>query len=225
MKKRLRTAAVGIALLLAATGIASADDTHHADQPANPKTVPAAPGMPSSGMPMWGAQGPAGMMSMMNMMSQAGMTPMMTMMGPNGMMAFGMMDRQGQSAMMMAGPSYGSMGVPSAYSDLADHIEGRIAFLKAELKITEAETPQWKAYADALRKSVAQAGRLRAETMQRMALSTDLPARLASQEQLLRDRLDLLHQQGPSLLALYAALSEEQKRTADQLLAPGGMGM
>jgi hypothetical protein len=58
-----------------------------------------------------------------------------------------------------------------------------------------------------------------------MMPSGDLPARLASQEQLLRDRLDLLHQEGPPLLALYAALSDEQKRMADQLLGPGGIGM
>src|SRR5919202_1070827 len=32
-------------------------------------------------------------------------------------------------------------------------VEGRIAFLKAELKITDAQTPQWNAVADAMRKN------------------------------------------------------------------------
>src|SRR5690242_7810319 len=39
-----------------------------------------------------------------------------------------------------------------------DHIEGRIAFLKAELGITDAQQPQWNAFADAMR---AQASKLR----------------------------------------------------------------
>ena len=30
---------------------------------------------------------------------------------------------------------------------MADHVEGRIAFLKVELKITDAQMPQWNAFA------------------------------------------------------------------------------
>ena len=33
------------------------------------------------------------------------------------------------------------------------HIDGQIAFYKAELKITDAQSPQWNAFADALRGS------------------------------------------------------------------------
>ena len=36
---------------------------------------------------------------------------------------------------------------------MAGHIEGRIAFLKAELKITDAQQPLWNAVADAMRAS------------------------------------------------------------------------
>ena len=222
--KNLRNATAGLALLLAASGTAFAEDTHHANQPGT-QTAPAAPGMSQSGMPMSGMQGQAGMMAMMSMMSQAGMTPMMAMMGPNGMMTFGMMDSQGQPAIMMSGFPDQFAGMPGMTGSFADHIDGRIAYLKAELKITEAQAPLWNAFADALRSSAAQARRLRSAAMGRMMPSGDLPARLASQEQSLRESLDLLHQEGPPLLALYAALSDEQKRTADQLLASGGMGM
>jgi hypothetical protein len=225
--KNLRNATAGLALLLAASGTAFAEDTHHANQPGT-QTTPAAPGMFPSGMPMSGMQGQGGMMAMMNMMNmmdQAGMTPMMAMMGPNGTMTFGMMDSQGQPAIMMSGFGNEFMGMPTMPGGFADHIDGRIAYLKAELKITEAQAPQWNAFADALRSSAAQARHLRAAARGRMMPSGDLPARLASQEQSLRDRLDLLHQEGPPLLALYVALSDEQKRTADQLLAAGGMGM
>jgi hypothetical protein len=221
--KNLRYATVGLALLLAASGTAFAEDTHHANQPGT-QTTPAAPGMFPSGMPMSGMQGQAGMMAMMNMMNQAGMTPMMAMMGPNGMMTFGMMDSHGQPVIMMSGFPDQSMGMPAMSGSFADHIDGRIAYLKAELKITEAQAPLWTAYADALRKS-AQVGGPRVAATGRMMLSGDLPTGLASQEQWLRDRLDRLHREGPPLQALYAALSDEQKRTADQLLASGGMGM
>jgi hypothetical protein len=222
--KNLRNATAGLALLLAASGTAFAEDTHHANQ-AETQTAPVAPGMSQSGMPMSGMQGQAGMMAMMNMMSQAGMTPMMAIMGPNGTMTFGIMDSQGQPVIMMSGFPDESMGMPAMRGSLADHIDGRIAYLKAELKITEAQAPLWNAFADALRSSAAQARRLRVAVMGRMMPSGDLPARLATLEQSLRDRLDLLHQEGPPLLALYAALSDEQKRMADQLLGPDGMGM
>ena len=221
----LRNATAGLALLLAASGTGFAEDTHHADQPGAPQTTPTGPGMFQPGMAMPGMQGQAGIMAMMNMMSQAGMTPMMTMMGPNGMMTFGMMDGQGQPAIMMSGFPDQFMGMPGMTGSFADHIDGRIAYLKAELKITEAQAPLWTAYADALRKSAGQVGRPGVAAAGRMMLSGDLRTRLASQEQWLRDRLDRLHLEGPPLLALYAALSDEQKRTADQLLASGGMGM
>jgi hypothetical protein len=222
--KNLGNATAGLALLLAASGTAYAEDTHHANQPGT-RATPAAPGMFQPGMPMSGMQGQAGMMAMMSMMSQAGMTPMMAMMGPNGMMTFGMMDSQGQPAIMMSGLPDQFAGMPGMTGSFADHIDGRIAYLKAELKITEAQAPLWTAYADELRKSAAQVGRPGVAATGRMMLSGDLRTRLASQEQWLRDRLDRLHQEGPPLLALYAALSDEQKRTADQLLASGGMGM
>jgi len=152
--KNLRNATAGLALLLAASGTAFAEDTHHANQP-DTQATPAAPGMFQPGMPMSGMQGQAGMMAMMSMMSQAGMTPMMAMMGPNGMMTFGMMDSQGQPAIMMSGFPNESMGMPAMLGNIADHIDGRIAYLKAELKITEAQDPLWNAFADALRSSAA----------------------------------------------------------------------
>jgi LTXXQ motif family protein len=185
--------------------------------------------------------GASGMMTMMNMMSQAGMTPMMAMMGqagttpmvammgPNGMMTLGMMGGPDQSSVMMGGRGMGLLAMPLGMSpglaDGGEHIEGRIAFLKTELKITEAQAKTWDAFADALRKAVPQARQMRSDAMGMAAQTGDLPARLARQEQMLRNRLELMHREAAPLLALYAVLTEEQKRTADQLLAPGGMGL
>jgi hypothetical protein len=52
----------------------------------------------------------------------------------------GMMGQQGGMGMGM-----GMGGMPF------EHVEGRIAFLKAELKITDAQAPQWNAFAETLR--------------------------------------------------------------------------
>ncbi len=47
----------------------------------------------------------------------------------------------------------------------AQHIEGRLAFLKTELKITDAQAPQWNAYADALRANAKQMGEMFGDMM------------------------------------------------------------
>jgi hypothetical protein len=57
-------------------------------------------------------------------------------------------------------PMMGMMG-------MADHIEGRIAFLKAELKITDTQLTQWNEFADVLR---ANARNTTAELQQHLGL-------------------------------------------------------
>jgi hypothetical protein len=48
-------------------------------------------------------------------------------------------------------PIMGMMGMMMAMMEMSGHIEGRIAFLKTELKITETQMPQWNAFVEALR--------------------------------------------------------------------------
>jgi hypothetical protein len=55
-----------------------------------------------------------------------------------------MMQRPGMSPPMMGGGAPG--GAPSSPGM---HIEGELAFLKAELKITDAQSKKWDAFADA----------------------------------------------------------------------------
>ncbi len=43
------------------------------------------------------------------------------------------------------------MGPGMMMCRMGEHVEGRLAYLKAELKITDAQTPQWNAFADAYR--------------------------------------------------------------------------
>jgi len=227
--KSLRTAVVGAFLATATLAGVSAEDTHHTDQtgaPSVPSTQPSAPqagAMAYPGMP--GTEDdPAAMMSMMKMMGQAGMMPMMTMMGPNGVMAMRMMG--GASAtegMPMGGMTMmpmSGMGMPWGTDDLADHLEGRLAFLKAELKITSSQEQAWRAFSDSLRAASKGWQARRTEMMRTMTYHTDLPARFAQQESVLEARLDSLHKEKQGLLALYAILDQEQKRRADELILP-----
>ena len=55
---------------------------------------------------------------------------------------------------MMGGQQMGGMpmmGMMQMMGSMADHVEGRIAFLKTELKITDAQQPLWNAVGDAMR--------------------------------------------------------------------------
>src|SRR6516164_758614 len=51
----------------------------------------------------------------------------------------------------MAGTGGMLMMGQDGMSMMADHVEGRLAFLKTELKITDAQLPLWNAVADAIR--------------------------------------------------------------------------
>src|SRR5262245_29816431 len=206
--KTVRIVVISAALVAATLAGAAAEETHHADQtgtPSAPSTQPSGPQaelMPSPGMP-GAAGGPAGMM------------PMMTMMGPNGVMAMGMMG--GPSAMggMPMGMPMSGMGMPWGTEDFTEHVEGRIAFLKAELKITHSQEQAWSTFSDSLRAASQDWQASRTEMMRAMTYHTDLPARFAQQESMLEARLNSLRKEKQGLLALYAMLDTEQKRRAD----------
>ncbi|PWC51657.1 hypothetical protein TSA6c_15375 [Azospirillum sp. TSA6c] len=152
-----------------------------------------------------------------------------------GMMMGGMMGQQsGQSSMMGPGMmeqmmpmmrqmmmgqqgGMGAMGLPF------EHAEGRIAFLKAELKITDAQAPQWNAFADTLR-SNAKSHQAMHEQMTKGGLPSAWPDRLAVQQKVLAARLDAMKALEAAAKPLYAVLTDDQKKVADQLFAsPMGM--
>jgi hypothetical protein len=112
-----------------------------------------------------------------------------------------------------------------------DHIEGWIAFLRAELKITDAQTGAWNAVADALRANAKRLGEVRASMMSRSGAAQQHPPTLADrlelQEQWLVARLEGIRAIKPAFVSLSGTFSDEQKKTANELLAPhmGMMGM
>ena len=152
------------------------------------------------------APGPAqpgmGGMPMMNMM---GTMPMMGMMG----------------MMRMMGPGMAGMAT-------VDRVEGRIAFLRTELKITEAQLGAWNAFADVLRANAKKLSEVHASAIARLGpgqqQAPSLAARLDLQENWLQARLEGTRTIKAAFLKLYDTLSDDQKKTANELLGPH-MGM
>jgi hypothetical protein len=151
--------------------------------------------------------------------------PTGSMMGPGGMgygvMGPGMMGSGGMGPWMM-----GWGGSPAAMCNaMAGHVEGRLAYLKAELKITEAQETLWNAYAAAARDNAkAVLAHCNAVMARRGASAASLPERLDQHVQLMEAQLDAVRAMNKALKPLYAALSDSQKQTADQLFW-GPMGM
>jgi LTXXQ motif family protein len=137
----------------------------------------------------------------------------------------GMMGPGSGTPMMGAPARMGMMGMMG----MADHVEGRLAFLKAELKITDAQTSQWNAFSDALRENARRMGGMSATMMQggmmgQGGASMSAPDRLDRMEKMMTAMLESIKATRVALAPLYAVLADEQKKVADQLIH-GAMGM
>jgi len=141
------------------------------------------------------------------------------------MMGGGMMGGQGGMGPGMMG--YGGMGprmMGQAMCTKVSDIDGRLAYLKAEIKITEAQEPLWDAYS-ATAHDNAKAILARCTAVSQQGSSTlSLPDRLDQYELLMSARLDALRATIKTVKPLYAALTDSQKQTVDRLFW-GPMGM
>jgi hypothetical protein len=120
------------------------------------------------------------------------------------------MPMMGMRPMMMGREGIGGM--------MAGHVEGRLAFLKTELKITDAQLPLWNAVADAIRANTKSVSAMMAGGMMAGSETATLPGKLALREKMMTAHLHGLRRFKAAVDPLYAALSPEQKKTADQLL-------
>ena len=102
-------------------------------------------------------------------------------------------------------------------SAMASHVEGRIAYVKAELQVTDAQEPLWTAYAAAARDNAKTMTARCAIMMGKRDPQVSLPDRLDQNAQLMSAHLEAMRTMIKALKPLYAALSESQKKTADQL--------
>lgn len=200
MNTLFRTLAIGAVLAFSAPVLAN--DAHHPAGSRDSSPPPAATENAEDG-----GTG-SGMPMMMGNLSN-------TMM-PNGMMKMMM-------AMMAGGDTpMGQMMSP-------DHVEGRIAFLSTELKLTKAQRPLWDAVAEALRANAHSAKDMMAKMPAGMMGGDTGPEtpveRIEVQERMLSTRLEGLRRLKVALEPFYASLDDAQKAVADKLLAPAPMGM
>lgn len=127
----------------------------------------------------------------------------------------------------------GHMG-PSGFSKPSERVEARLAYQKTALKITDAQLPQWNAYAEQMRKTARDMDQRMAEMQQRRGemhqqgkpaqpgqrpgAIEQLEQRQSMHAQAIRHINEQLAVQKP----LYAALSPDQQKIADAVLGHGG---
>jgi hypothetical protein len=109
----------------------------------------------------------------------------------------------------------------------SERIEARLAYLKTALKITDAQQAQWDAFADTLRKQARDADqRMQARRSQMAEKRKGTPPTAIERMEFRQARLAAASARLNETLAaakpLYAALSPEQQKIADELLARGG---
>ena len=113
--------------------------------------------------------------------------------------------------------------VPMRPGQTIEYSEGRLAFLKTELKITDAQSKAWDAFAAALRENVAKLNEAYKapdrEAMDKMSPSE----RLGWFEKAVAARLEAVKRARAAIEPLYASLSDEQKKTFDRFVPTGGM--
>jgi hypothetical protein len=216
MKRIMMAAALTVAALTTPTWAQSPaeHDSHHPADSAKSAPAPANPA-PAASQPSMGApQGGMDNMPMMGMMNDMrNMMSSMSMMNSMGMMR----------TMGMMGPGMGGMAT-------IDRVEGRIAFLRTELKIVDAQAGAWNGFADALRANAKKLAEVRASIMSKASdgqpQALTMADRLDLQEQWLLARLDGTRTMKSAFTKLNEVLSNDQKKTANDLLVPHiGMGM
>ena len=211
-------------LLLGSSTLAIAEDEHHPavtpPQQATPVPPEAAPRLPVPG-PEMGMQGmmprpgqlPTGPQGMGPMAGQGGM-PMAAMMNQ----CLSMMGMSNAGEFAEAFPGIGMM----------QRVEGRIAFLRTELKINETQQGAWTAFEQALRENAKALGETHGKVMKGQASANEPPklaGRLAAQEEWFAARATGIGELRRALDGLYAVFSDTQKQNAEELLAPHvGMG-
>lgn len=112
----------------------------------------------------------------------------------------------------------------------SERIEARLAYLKTAMKITDAQQPQWDAFAATLRKQAREADqRIQGRRSQMAQGRKDTPPTAVERMEFRQARLAAASARLSETLAaakpLYAALTPEQQKVADELLPPRRHGM
>lgn len=153
-----------------------------------------------------------------------------------GMMGQGMMGGMDHGATGGGAGGHGGMMMGHMMCRTTEHVEGRLAYLKAELKLTDAQTPQWNAFADAVKSSTQKAGQACAsmhehggsESSGMSGMSGGVLQHLGMMEKMMGAHLEEIRAIKAAAEPLFAVLTDEQKKIADQTMTGMmgfGMGM
>jgi hypothetical protein len=127
--------------------------------------------------------------------------------------------------MMGQGPGEGRMGMMQGMCPMGmgQRTEGALAFLKTELKIASSQTSAWEAFATAYRDAKAHRGPM---PMMRDGMmmgpgagpAKPLPERMAQHLAMMEGHLAQMKKLQPAVAQLYAALTADQRKTADEVV-------
>jgi hypothetical protein len=106
----------------------------------------------------------------------------------------------------------------------SERVEARLAYLKTALGITDTQQPLWNAFADTLRRQAREAEERFAKRQAQPARGDRTPPtaieRLERRQAIMAAASARLNEVLAAAKPLYAALSAEQQKIADELLAP-----
>ncbi|WP_363351825.1 Spy/CpxP family protein refolding chaperone [Methylocystis echinoides] len=119
----------------------------------------------------------------------------------------------------MDGKGHGGGMMKEMMCGFTEHLDAGLAYLKTELKITEQQTPQWNAFADAWR-AVAQKASAKCTLAgeHQMDAKQGVPGKLSMMETHMADHLEIVRAQKAALEPLYNVLTDEQKKAANETL-------
>ena len=101
-------------------------------------------------------------------------------------------------------------------------VEGRLAYLKTELGITEPQAEAWKQYEDAVRSRPSAVQGMRQEMMKAMQ-GGSVADRVKTRITMMEEMVASMKAQSTAIENLYKVLTDEQKKKGDQLLRMGRM--
>lgn len=101
-------------------------------------------------------------------------------------------------------------------------VNGRIAFLQAELKITPAQQTQWRQFASVMRQNAQAIDQVIASARQHRGAAENAVDRLSLRAEFAKVRADNEARLATAFRPLYTSLSPDQQQIANQLIGHAG---
>jgi periplasmic protein CpxP/Spy len=101
-------------------------------------------------------------------------------------------------------------------------VDGRIAFLQTELKITSAQQPQWQQFASVMRQNAQALDQMISNVRQHRGSAENAADRLSLHAEFAKVRAENEARLATAFKPLYASLSPDQQQVANQLVGHAG---